>query len=1244
MEVIRPGDRANPKLAQDIYRGKTPDQLLAEWDTPIPSSKHDMFLRNSLLSEMDRRGLRPDSYLRDHDVQTGLYPDIDDPDFASRLFRKTEFAELASSAVAEDTCEQSKATFQTTAVQRLVARFLHPSTPYNGILLNHGVGVGKTCSAVTVAETFLEMLPNNTVYIVVPQAIADGFRSTIFDVGKLQPTSKETFARTGERWTSPQCTGMTYLRITGMEASESREEIAKEAEKEMKSRYKIMGYLAFANWVQSKLDAIPSTLTGVRRDDAVKSILMGLFSDHLIIVDEAHNLRDSEDDDVFDEPDEAKQADAKEGKRLTPILKDILRIAEGLRLMLMTATPMYNTAPEILFLLNLLILNDTKDDSILLKASEVFGKGYALTETGEAKLTKTIKRYVSYMRGENPNTFPLRLTPDNDASITPAFLESYPTVSASKTEDVVHMTAMDTHILKSLPFQIHVAGPSSKMGVALRTALKREDTEGEGREVTNLDGKIQLGNFVYPDGTYGDTGIATYLKAGSESFKGTKCTQYTWKHSDPIQSVFLGDGLKQHSPKIARIVESISKAKGISFVYSRYMKSGALPLAFALECAGWCRVLADGTPAPLLKQARNGPYKHFYILLTSDKGLSPNFKGLLKYATTFQSQEEAEGSKVKAILGSQIASEGLDLKCIREIHLLDGWYHLNRIEQITGRGIRFCSHIQLPLEKRNCLIYLHVVTIPDYETADLYMYRLAIRKAQPIGRISRLMKIHAWDCMLNIHAIQLLDLPPRRVEDAQGKILEEYDVHDKPYTSFCDFSDACEYMCGSKPLPESKPNNSTYKDYDFRRKFLEKQKVLANIFSDEVVYPFLEIKKLYEQDMPWSMGAIGLREVLGGMRIKRDDGTMGTLILQNGYVVFQPEKVTDTKIPIALRYGRAYGYLPRTIVPERRMVLEPELKQKTDIEAPVEEAPTMERVESALRSLRAWKDTFASIVSQDVGYIPHPEGMSKEQFHGWRWVLHHFRELRETESIAMQWWMDNAWSSAERQAVLSKWLSDSLDSEDERKWREAYIPKEMFLGELRGYILFDTESLKLQKYCMSDDTVALCTSLLATEVEKVLPKAVDRKKDTGSVFGLLTTKKKTVVFKTVDTNIENIRWDGAECQNTSNLGNHRARIRAIQTHIPSDNSIHRLLLEDSEDTLPAKDVFVAKKAELESRYRKNNPRRNSSLDMNHIGDMSLKQACPYMEFLLRWLDATQFQGKRWFLSVAESARAGVKME
>ena len=1274
-QYIRDTNRGfNPVFVKDIFEKKTQEQLLADWSATI-NPEIDYAVRDSLIEGMRRQSVRPNTWLRERDAGTGLYPDIEDPDFASLLYKKTEFASLASVLAPEETCEQSRSYFETTPVQRLVARFLHPNTPYNGILLNHGVGVGKTCSAITVAETFLEYMPTHTVFIICPQAIAEGFRKTIFDVNRLLVAPKEHKRLTGDHWRSPQCTGMNYLRLTGTAAEESRETISKEVDKVIRRRYAIMGYLAFANWVKRKLAAaVPPTVTGAAREREENAVLLHMFSDHLIIIDEAHNLRDAEGAaDDTDDVDPSLVNDAAAGKALTPIIKRIVGIAEGLRLMLMTATPMYNTAPEITFLLDLLLLNDTKDPKRRL-GDGIFKRDGTLEKADE--LVKVIKRYVSFMRGENPNTFPLRLTPPESNIV--AFADGYPTKSISRTEGTVVITDKMKNIMKALPLVITPVLEATVVGSLLQTklaanALTAAERDEEGMGVSNfvLDEIMQIGNITYPNRTWGNVGLNTFFKTSTTTIKGTKCLQYSWKEgkledgsvAPAFDSVF-GAGLVGHAPKIARIVDSVIGGNGMSFIYSRYVKAGAIPIALALEARGYCRCLADGTPAPLLKRTGGIAVKGYYILLTSDQEASPNFKGLLDYATTFQSAEEADGRKVKVIIGSTVASEGLDLKCIRQLHLLDGWYHLNRIEQITGRGVRFCSHTLLPVEERNCLVYLHAVSIPEYETSDLYAYRLAVRKAIPIGVVSRLMKINAWDCMLNADAITLKGLSKTRfIRDSHGKVTEEYELTDKPFTSFCDYDGedgSCKpLVCASKPLAigEVGSDKSTYTEFDFRRMFLEKQALLAGIFSTETAEPLDKIKTIVYGDIPWSIGAIGLREALGTIRIRREDGLYGTLVLQNDYIVFQPDGATDTAIPMALRYGRAYGRLPRAVVPSRGTIMAYAAPIAADAaaDAPVASVavapvvPQNELFKRAMESLGLWRASLKEILTKESGPVTMPLGFKEETFNGLRWVYHHFAELEETVPIALKWWTDNVWTVEERAAVLSEFVRRAEVVGDDKDIAALFRPVELFEGSIKGFYEYKDGGVRPHCLIEGETVPAVCPTSFLSTVENLVGRAVDRRADTDDVFGMLVNKSGNNVFKTVDKTAGKVlKLEGAECANQSNLKNHEARIlnvhRKIKAAFAADSQIVKLLVPDDaagaiEDNKVRQSIQDALKKLYNPKVKATEP----GLRITHISHLSLKQICPYMEFLLRWMDIHRVGGKRWFLSLVDAVRAGAKM-
>jgi len=1286
---------ANPYVVQDVVQRMDNTELERLWNNEWT----DFGLRDSVIEVMKQRGFRPEELER-RETQYGLYPDISDPNFASRLARKTEFYDLSSKPVSEDSCKQATGTFDTTSIQRLVARFLHPDTPYNGVLLYHGVGVGKTCSAITVAETYLAAMPYNKVFIISPKAIAEGFRRTIFDVNRLVETSKEEYALTKSLWKSPQCTGMTYLQLTNTMQNPNKDEIAKEVDKLIKQRYKIMGYLAFANWVENRFKEIPDVITGEELTKRKIAKLSELFADHLIIIDEAHNLRDAEietivaaatGEEVADEPDVVKLTEQAEGKKLTPILQDILRVAEGLRLMLMTATPMYNIAPEIVFLLNLLSLNDTKDDSMRLDVGQVFKIDGQFKPGGDKKLVTLIKRYVSYMRGENPNTFPLRLTPPEHVGMD--FMDRYPTISISRKEGkdgMVHLTDDDKKIMKTLPLIVHEVGDTEN-GKALRKHLSRnrepvvddDAASNRGTEVTDfmLEQTMQLGNIYYPNGTFGGNGWASYMKESITNIHGAKVKQYRWAQAPEeaenmplsVTDIFR-DELATWAPKIASIVKSITEGDGISFVYSRYVKAGALPIAIALELAGWVRVLSDGTPAPLLLTSGSSKATKFYILLTSDPGLSPNFPALLRYATTIRNENEANGSKVKAIIGSQVASEGLDLKCIRQIHLLDGWYHLNRIEQIEGRGVRYCSHVNLPLNKRNCLIYLHTGNVGKYETADLYAYRLAVRKAQPIGRVSRLMKINAWDCMLNIDAILLKNMGSRSIIDAHNRE-SVVTLQDEPYTSFCDFSQVCTYQCSAeKGLGNATPgsNTSTQESYDFRRTFLECQQRLIEEFKEETALPIAEVQKRFYSKIPDSFAKIGLRDIIDKVKIHRNDGIYGTLKLVNEYIVFQPEGVTDTQIPIALRYGRAYGRMPEEFDLMRSSLLEtaapaapapvapapaapaapaapsaPDTDEEESVAAPAVADDEEMLLDSALKSLSNWVTIVDNIVGKK---LTGPITNLKENLSGWRWVFRYFRNLPDTKAIAYHWFMENYWSYKQQRAVLSYWLLHGLDKLEgyEKTCADMFSAAnrrcELFQGRINGCVIYNFDTNKVENYCLISNAVSQCPSVFDADVKAILGKPLDRKTDTAPYFGFLVSKQKTVIFKTVDK--ENGSINGAECANTSNLTNHEKRIRAIHDILRKSGApIAPMLLNDNPAEKPTAKQNKEREDEVRIQFEIENRRFTAASrdPFQHIGDMSLKQVCPYMEFLLRYADKTRVGGSRWFLSIVDSARAGVKM-
>lgn len=164
---------------------------------------------------------------------------------------------------------------------------MSPKTPYMSALLYHGVGVGKTCAGVQIIEAWLEQYPHNEVLLVAPPTIQQGFLRTIFDITKI------VIGEGNEPNSASQCTGVTYMKLTNTLYEKDIGKIEKAVVKLIKRRYKIFGYISFANYIRNILKGIPSSLSQERKDELKMSYIRKHFSGKLLVVDEGHNLRDS---------------------------------------------------------------------------------------------------------------------------------------------------------------------------------------------------------------------------------------------------------------------------------------------------------------------------------------------------------------------------------------------------------------------------------------------------------------------------------------------------------------------------------------------------------------------------------------------------------------------------------------------------------------------------------------------------------------------------------------------------------------------------------------------------------------------------------------------------------------------------------------------------------------------------------------------------------------------------------------
>ena len=139
------------------------------------------------------------------------YPQYDNPNFINELSNKQEYYYNKNDFDVNSL--QCNNDFEYGNHQIFLKNFIQNKTPYKGILLYHGVGTGKTCSAVTIAENFRDIYGrsgkkgdiNKRIIVLVPNSnVESGWRRNIFDVTKNSTghlrNLKSSFDNTVKYW------------------------------------------------------------------------------------------------------------------------------------------------------------------------------------------------------------------------------------------------------------------------------------------------------------------------------------------------------------------------------------------------------------------------------------------------------------------------------------------------------------------------------------------------------------------------------------------------------------------------------------------------------------------------------------------------------------------------------------------------------------------------------------------------------------------------------------------------------------------------------------------------------------------------------------------------------------------------------------------------------------------------------------------------------------------------------------
>ena len=855
------------------------------------------------------------------------YPEYNDGDFQNKIYKKREFyyhkiPEMKPFKNYKEIKEYRDSIcggkIKPYSHQSFLANFISPNTPYTGLLLFHGVGTGKTASAINIAENFKSMIKkyNTKIHVLVPGPL-------------LKENWKDEIVK---------FTGASYFKdlINKLGYIDEQEEAKakKDALKESLFYYKIMTHRSFykkvlGEKIKDQRDDINikkkyriTDKGEIERDISVDKIES--LDNTLLIVDEIHGFTGNEHGDA---------------------LKKIIEKSKNLRLILLSGTPMKNLGDDIVEIINYLRPKNDK-----MRRDKIFtsNKDYNLEfkPGGEEYLKKMCSGYVSYYRGANPYLFAKR---NNQGEVPPQLI-----------------------FTKCIRCNMEEFQKKSYY-------LLKDKTDDPLERSTS-----SIANFVLPIlskdkqsiiGTSGENGInavisnlktdkTLYLQKLNQLFFKNKIKNideiiYESKNTSNITGLILKkENIKIFSTKFSEAFNNIDdkidgkKGTGTIFVYSNLVKVGVEIFQEILLQNGYLEfkenqdyILNNDT----IDYKTGIKYKDFdtdkmkrqfmpatFIRITGKAEDDDDLPEEKKYILDnyFNNLDNVDGKYLKIILGSKVMTEGITLENTSEVHVLDVYYNLGKVEQVIGRAVRQCKHYKITSEDNQfpeVKIYKYVIKLDNNQlSSDENLYRKAELKYLLIKKVERYLKEIAIDCPINYNG----NVFKNEVTEYKNCVIpnaKNVNKKQKWCPIGCDFMN-CDYVCENKKLNLEyyDKNSKIYKkiskenlDYDTfiddlaKNEISETKQKIIDLYKLKYVYTLREIlneiKKKYTGEQKELFEDIFVYKALDDLvPVTKNDyinyndtiydkyNIAGYLIYRGKFYIFQPYE-QDEKAPMFYR-------------------------------------------------------------------------------------------------------------------------------------------------------------------------------------------------------------------------------------------------------------------------------------------------------------------------------------------------------
>lgn len=397
------------------------------------------------------------------------FPKLSDPKLQDKILKKFSQYEIPIKKPSFfDLCYPEGFTYQ--LPQLFVSKFINPKTPYKGLLIYHRIGAGKTCAAIQIAEQWVDK--RNIIFIVPASLIGNVYKEF-----------------------RSECTGNKYVTSSERNKLLNLSPLSKE-------------YQNLIEKINDRIDKNYNIYSYHKYVDLISSKKITL-SNSLIIIDEVQNIV------------------SESGSFYKIILNSLQKSPSSTRIVIMSATPIFDKPIELALTMNLL-----KPENILPtgpKFNDTFlninDNKYSLKNAN--LLISLLKGYISFSPGAPSNAFPKQIFKIVKCHMSKFQYECYQTVEEQEGKS-------DFKDILKLPNNFYI-GPRI------------------------------ISNVAYPNKDINENGFKSWF--------GSKLKL---------------ENLERYSIKFYKIINKIRQIKGPNFVYSNFKGYGGLkPLVLALEINGF---------------------------------------------------------------------------------------------------------------------------------------------------------------------------------------------------------------------------------------------------------------------------------------------------------------------------------------------------------------------------------------------------------------------------------------------------------------------------------------------------------------------------------------------------------------------------------------------------------------------------------------------------------------------------------